>query len=78
MAVDKEGKPSRLTGSSNHALIPGHAQRCAALTDEYIRAQRLRFPLQARGGRVLDRNQNEGIKSILDFADIAHRFVIFG
>jgi hypothetical protein len=29
------------------------------------------------GGRVLDRNQNEGIKSILDFADIAHRFVIF-
>jgi hypothetical protein len=27
---------------------------------------------------VLDRNQNEGIKSILDFADIAHRFVIFG
>jgi hypothetical protein len=36
VAVDEKPEPSGLSGPVNHALIAGHAERCAALAHEHV------------------------------------------
>ena len=48
VAVNEEGKARSLTSTSDHALIPGHAERRLALGHEDVDTARAlrRFPLK--------------------------------